>query len=212
MKMPQISAEQAEDILNTCYSSALTGIPGSEKCTDLANEYLAKYNNPITAANEFISNQITKCTISGFVTNLGGFVTMPVAIPANLASVWYIQLRMIATIAIMAGYDPSDDQVQTLAYVCLVGGSMSKLCKDAGVKIGNKLTYSLINKIPGSVFRAINKKVSFRLITKAGETGIINMTKLVPVVGGVVGGGFDYVGTKVIADRAIKTFFFQEFD
>lgn len=212
MKMPQVSAEQAESILNTCYSSALTGIPGSKKCSDLANEYLTKYNNPVTAANEFISNQVAKCTVSGFATNLGGFMTLPVAIPANLTSVWYIQLRMIATIAIMAGYDPNDDQVQTLAYVCLVGGSMSELCKEAGVKIGNKLTYSLINKIPGSVFLAINKKVSFRLITKAGETGIINMTKLVPFVGGVVGGGFDYVGTKAIANRAIKTFFLRDFD
>ena len=49
-------------------------------------------------------------------------------------------------------------------------------------------------------------KVGFRFLTKFGEKGIINIAKLVPVVGGVIGGGFDLVETKVIANRAYKMF------
>lgn len=33
--------------------------------------------------------------------------------------------------------------------VCLTGTSMSKICRDAGVQFGNKLTLSFVNKIPG---------------------------------------------------------------
>ncbi|MDD6195444.1 MAG: EcsC family protein, partial [[Clostridium] aminophilum] len=48
-------------------------------------------------------------------------------------------------------------------------------------------------------------------LTKFGEKGIINIAKLVPVVGGVIGGGFDLVETKVIANRAYKMFIKGDF-
>ncbi len=49
-----------------------------------------------------------------------------------------------------------------------------------------------------------NKAVGFRLVTKAGTTGLVNLTKAVPVVGGFVGGTFDYVAVCAVgryADR-----------
>ena len=39
----------------------------------------------------------------------------------------------------------------------------------------------------------------------------MNSVKLVPVVGGVIGGGFDLVETKVIANRAYKMFIKGDF-
>ncbi|WHP42989.1 hypothetical protein [Lysinibacillus capsici] len=36
---------------------------------------------------------------------------MPITIPTNLASVMYMQMRMIAAIAQIRGYDLKDDQV-----------------------------------------------------------------------------------------------------
>lgn len=134
-------------------------------------------------------------------------ITLPVAIPANLASVWYIQLRMIATIAVLAGYDPSDDEVQTMAYVCLTGASVSKICREAGVQFTNKFTISMIKKIPGEVLTKINQKVGQRFITKFGTKGIINLGKMVPFVGGLVGAGFDFVGTSAIAAKSQDVFF-----
>ena len=50
----------------------------------------------------------------------------------------------------------------------------------------------------------INAKVGFRLITKFGSTGIINLGKLVPGVGAAIGGGLDLAETKVIGNRAYK--------
>ena len=37
--------------------------------------------------DNFISWQVAKCGTSGFLTGLGGLITLPVAIPANIASV-----------------------------------------------------------------------------------------------------------------------------
>lgn len=163
------------------------------------------------AAKQFVNYQVAKCTTSGFVTGLGGLITLPVAIPASVSSVMYVQLRMIACLAYMGGYDTNSDQVQTLVYACLAGISIDQIIKQAGIKFGTKFTTAMVKKIPGTVLTKINQKVGFRFLTKFGEKGIINIAKLVPVVGGVIGGGFDLVETKVIANRAYKMFIKGDF-
>ena len=111
----------------------------------------------------------------------------------------------------MGGYDTHSDQVQTLVYACLAGISIDQIIKQAGIKFGTKFTTAMVKKIPGTVLTKINQKVGFRFLTKFGEKGIINIAKLVPVVGGVIGGGFDLVETKVIANRAYKMFINGDF-
>lgn len=207
-----ITQEQMMELLDKCYSGAINGIPGSKSCEVLAKEYLSKYADPKVSAKKFIDNQVAKCTTSGFVTGLGGLITLPVAIPANVASVLYIQIRMIASLAVMGGNNLNDDEVQTLVYLCLVKTSIADVCKSAGVQVANKVTLNLLKKLPGTVLTKINQKVGFRLITKFGEKGVVNLVKLVPIAGGVVGGSVDFVGTKLIANKAYKVFLLNEIE
>lgn len=65
-------------------------------------------------------NQLSKNSLNGFVSSFGGFITMPVTLPANITSVIYVQMRMIAAIALIRGYDLRDNEVQTFVYSCLV--------------------------------------------------------------------------------------------
>lgn len=118
----------------------------------------------------------------------------------------YVQMRMIACLAHMGGYDTRSDQVQTLVYACLAGISIDQVIKQAGIQFGTKLTMAMVRKIPGTVIAKINQKVGFRFVTKFGTKGVINIGKTIPVVGGMIGGGFDFVETKIIADRAYKMF------
>ena len=118
----------------------------------------------------------------------------------------YVQMRMIACLAHMGGYDTRSDQVQTLVYACLAGISIDQVIKQAGIQFGTKLTMAMVRKIPGTVIAKINQKVGFRFLTKFGTKGVINIGKTIPVVGGMIGGGFDFVETKIIADRAYKMF------
>lgn len=48
--------------------------------------------------------------------------------------------------------------------------------------------------------------MGFRLITKFGEKGVVNLGKAIPFVGGLVGGSLDVVTTRAIAHNAIKLF------
>jgi uncharacterized protein (DUF697 family) len=200
------------DLLDKVYSYSVNGEGKNKSCEELAQEYLAKYQDPQSAADHFIDWQIAKCTASGFVNSMGGLLTLPVAIPANVATVLYVQMRMIGTIAILGGYNLSDDAVQTLVYLCLVQSSVGDVLKQTGVQITNKITLAYLKKLPGSILTKINQKVGFRLVTKFGEKGVINLVKVVPVAGGIVGGGMDYVETKAIANKAVKVFLKGEID
>lgn len=205
-----ITQEQINEILKSAYEKAVDGIPGMKTASEVADEYLAKYPNKEVATKKLVNTQIAKCSTSGFLTGLGGLITLPVAIPANIASVIYVQLRMIASIARIGGYNPSDDEVQTLAYVCLANKSVAEVFHQAGAKIGEKLAINAIKKVPGTVLTKINQKIGFLFITKFGETGVVNLGKMVPAVGGFIGAGFDFATTRAIAKRAYKTFILND--
>lgn len=194
-------------ILDTCYTKALDGIPKvSKPVAALAEDYLKKHKNVQKAAQALINSQQVKSATSGFITSLGGLITLPVAVPANLTSVLYIQMRMVAAIAYMGGYDLQSDQVQTFVYACLLGNSLNDVLKGTGVKFGQKLATNSIQKISGETIVKINQKVGMRFITKFGEKGVINLGKAVPLVGGVIGGGADLFATTAIGYTAIKLF------
>ena len=211
-KKTVIAQEDVMKILDSCYEKCLNGIPKvSPSVEEMANDYLKKYKTKEEACKAMIRNQITKCATSGFITGFGGFITMPVTLPANITSVIYVQMRMIACTSYMAGFDLDSDQTQTLVYACLAGVAVNNVMKQAGIKFGVKFANGLIKKIPGKVLTKINQKVGFRFVTKFGTKGVVNLGKLIPGVGAVIGGGLDLVETKIIAERSYKWFFEHDF-
>lgn len=202
-----IDEEAAGKVLDAIYEKALDGVPKVSRSVDeMCEDYLSKAKSPDQAAKALAKWQVMKCGTSGFVTGLGGLITLPVAIPANVGSVMYVQMRMIACIAKMGGYDIKSDQVQTMVYMCLTGTTVADLAKMAGIQFGTKSLEAAIKKIPGAALVKINQKVGFRFLTKFGQKGIVNLGKMVPFLGGAIGGGVDVATTTVIARNAIRMF------
>ena len=195
------------NLLDVCYDKALQGVlPGEKSIEELAEDYLAKTISREKAIDKLIGYQTVLCGTNGFITGLGGLLVLPVAISANVAGVIYVQLRMIAAIAHINGYDIYSDQVRTIAYTCLTGSSAANVLKNVGIKIGEKVVINVIKKIPVEVLVKINQQVGFRLVTKFGQKGLVNFGKMIPLVGGVVGGAFDTGMTLTIGNIAKKVF------
>ncbi len=211
-KKPSLTQEDIMKLLDKLYTNSIQGITKiSPPISQLADDYMQKSQNTEEAAKSFINYQIAKCTTSGFISGLGGLITLPVALPANISSVLYVQMRMIACLAYMGGYDTTSDQVQTLVYACLAGISVDQIVKHVGVQFGVKFAKAMVEKIPGKVLTKINQKVGFRFLTKFGTKGLINIGKAIPLIGGVISGSFDFAETKIIADRAYKMFILNDF-
>lgn len=127
---PIISQEDIMKMLDTIYGKCLNGVPKVSKPVDVfAEEYLSKYETKELACKKMLNNQIIKCTTSGFVTGFGGVVTMPVTLPANITNVLYVQMRMIACTAYMAGLKLDDDSTQTFVYACLAGVAVNGIAE-----------------------------------------------------------------------------------
>jgi hypothetical protein len=158
------------------------------------------------AIRRLVATHVRLAAASGFVTGLGGLATLPVTVPAALAGLYVIATRMSAGIAHLRGYDVETDEVRSAVLVALLGSAGAAVLRDAGVRIGQRSTAAALERLPSRVLVELNKKVGFRLVAKAGEKGVLNLTKLVPLVGGPIGAAVDGVGCKTIAGYAMRTF------
>lgn len=192
--------------LDYAYDKAVNGVVGLDSAYELAYDYMKGEDSIYNKSNSLINWQCTKAATSGFITGIGGLLAMPVALPANITSVLFVQVRMIAAIAILCGYDVKDDRVKSLVYSCLVASSCKDVLKNFGIKFGQKIAVKAIQQIPFAVITKINQAVGFRLLTKFGEKGLINLGKAVPFLGGIIGGGVDLISTKKIGNIARDVF------
>jgi uncharacterized protein (DUF697 family) len=184
---------KALQLVRHLLDQAIDGVPPLSSATNLAKEYLldVSYEDLDERVDALIRWESMKNFTSGFLTGLGGLVTLPVSIPAAIGASWIIQARLCGAIAVIYGHSLEEDKVRTLVLLSILGDAGKEILKDVGIQVGKRVAIGAIDKIPGRVLIEINKKIGFRLLTKFGETGAINLVKLVPLVGGMVGGSFD---------------------
>mgnify|MGYP005876593997 FL=1 len=192
--------------LDWAYDKAIIGVPGLDSAQDIANDFSQKEGTLIEKVNSLIKWQNAKAGTSGFITGLGGLLTLPVTLPVNITSVMYVQIRMVAAIAVMGGYDVKDDRIRTLVYSCIAANTVTEVAKDFGLSLSNKLLIKAIKKIPIQVIRRINQAIGFKLLTKFGQKGVINLGKTIPFIGGIINAAFDVVTTNTIGNIARDTF------
>ncbi len=145
--------------------------------------------------------------VGGFVTGLGGFVTMPIALPANVLEFYVQATRMVGAIATLRGYDISDPRIRTAVLLTLVGSKSEDVLKKAGMATGGgRITALALRGLPPAALMVVNKAVGFRLMRGVGTKVLGRFGRGVPVAGGFVGGGIDAYMMKKIADHAMKEF------
>ncbi len=153
-----------------------------------------------------IALHCTMAGTAGFVSNLGGLLTLPVALPANMLGVAAIQLKLVATVAAGRGHDLGSEEAKAMSMACLTGGAALELLKNAGMQAGLKLGQRAVGQLSAAALARINAAVGFRLLATAGSRGLLNLGKAVPVIGGLVGGGFDAASTGAVGAIAKRVF------
>ncbi len=193
-------------LLDWAYDKSLSGSTGIDKASTLASRYMRPDRTLNQQVDALIRRQRIIAGSSGFITGLGGFMSLPVAIPANIASVVFIQIRMIAAIAYMGGYDTQDKKVKSLVMACMAGNVAKDILQEAGIRIGTRITHRIVENISERTLIAINQKIGIALLAKSGGKGMINISKAVPLAGGVVGGSIDVISTALIGRIARRIF------
>lgn len=188
--------------LQWIYERAIDGVPGLEGAPDLAVSYQRQCATAEEAIDALIRWQVAKAAAAGFLTNLGGLATLPIALPANVLSALYIQIRMVAAIAALRGHDLRSDQVRTVVLACLCGTTLMDVVKDAGIGVGAGLAQQAAASLSSEALRRLTRIA--RLHHVGGNTA--RVAKLTPLIGGAVAGALDGVLTRAYANAAKKLF------
>lgn len=201
-KAVEVSKRAVDQILNV----AIEGVGPFAGAEKVADEIRANVNNGEEAILRLIRVHVRYAATNGAVTGIGGLLTLPLTVPAGLGGYYLIAARLAAGIAYLRGYDLRSEDVRTALLVVMLGSVGTEIIKDTGVTIGTKGLASALAKVPGTVFIEINKKVGFRLITKGGSKGVLNMGKLVPFVGAPIGGTTDLLSMRAVGRYARSAF------
>ena len=188
------------------YGRALDGLPGFDGAEALAAKYRARHGGPDAAVKALLLAQTGLAGTAGFLTGIGGFISLPVAIPANLAGALYIQVRLIAAIAHLRGHDIRCPEVRGLVLACLTGSKAADTLRDAGIRLGARVTRDVAGWMSPVLLKKAERVAGISATGLAGAGSVVKMGKFVPVVGGVVAAGFDAAMTQLIGRTADRVF------
>lgn len=166
----------------------------------------SRRSDPERAIDDLVSDHLKLAAGGGFVTGLGGFVTLPVALPANVAGFYIIATRMAAAILDIRGYDIDTASTRSALLLSLVGADADDILRKAGRVSTGRLSQLAEDRLPGAIVMAVNKGVGFRLVTQTGKKVFSRFGRGVPFLGGVLGAGLDGWMMKRIADHVRQEF------
>jgi len=150
-----------------------------------------RHLDPEGAIDAMVRSHLRLAAANGFVTGVGGFVLMPIALPANVVGFYLVATRMVAGVAATRGYDISQPAVRSAVLLALVGADADDLLGKAGYVGTGRLVNLAAQQLPGPVLMAIHKGVAFRLLSQIGRSSLPRLGRSVPLAGGFVGAGLD---------------------
>ena len=156
-------------------------------------------------AKKILDRKAFKSGLMGAITGVGGLVTLPVAVPADLVVTWRVQATMACAIAYVYGHTPETTDLKTDIYLILAGDSAKEVLKRFGIEVSKAVTKKAVDKyITREVMKKIWAVVGRKIITKAGEKSLTSFVKMIPLVGAPVGFAFDWLTTRAVGVTAIK--------
>lgn len=204
--MPLFDHPSIMRALDWAWARAAKGLPGQESAEALARRHMDP-DTPLEARlTALVRSHQYRAAAAGFCTNLGGLPLLPAALPANLASTLYLQLRMVQAMAIVCGHDLTDARVRALCGLCLCGSKAAEVATACGVRLGGGLTTRMLGLIGAETVARINRLVGFRLLANLGGTGLVSASRVIPVIGGLTGAACDAAVTAGIGLAARRVF------
>lgn len=201
---PHLSTGFVREALNR----AIDGVGPLPPAATAADKQLREQRGDVDRAiHEVIENNVRIAGAQGFATNVGGLVTMAVAIPANVTGLAIIQCRMVAGIAHLRGHDLADPRVRNAVLAVLLGeeqvDDLVKQRKLAGTPMALATAPVHDPGIDATVSAVVASDIITRVVGKRLATTV---GRRVPVIGGVVGMGADGFATWKVgryADREL---------
>ena len=193
-------------ILDRLYPTVLDGVPGLGTPQDLAEQARSEGGTQDEQIDRLVRRHLALSASAGFLSGLGGWLVLPIVLPANLATVATVQLHMAASVAALAGHDPRLGGTRERVLSCLIGNGQLDPARDAEQetldRFGLKLAERGINLVVSATVGAAKwgaKAVASKQVKRKLLRGI-------PLVGGFIGAASDGYVTSKVAQAARDEF------
>ena len=192
-KVTNLAPGLTASFVHQALDKAITGVGPLPSAASAADKQLAEQHGDVTRGiHEVIENHVRYAGAQGFVTNIGGLVTMALTVPVNLSGLALIQCRMVAGIAHLRGYELSDPRTRTAILACLLGEERILRMVKHRTLPGTPMEIAAAAIHDPALDQLVATEVAAELVTRAtGKRLAATVGRRVPVVGGVVGAGTD---------------------
>lgn len=196
-RVATIAPKTTSSAVMAALDAAITGVSKLPGAAMAGNAAMAAHpHRPEIAIHRLIERHIRYAGAQGFVTNIGGLVTLAAAIPANLIGLALVEMRLIAAILHVRGYDITDVRTKNAILAFMLGPDGAKALvkrKVIPAPPGDMLTQHMTD---ASLTRILAGEVATELVTQATATRLATtLGKRIPVLGGAVGASSDAYAT-----------------
>ena len=162
---------------------------------------------PEKAVRRIVRRHRRGVTAGGFLTGLGGVVTLPVLLPTNVMEFYIQATRMVGAIAVVRGYELDDEEVRVRVLATLLGEESGDVLSNIGLSpVAGAAARGVAGKLPASPHSAVVSAVGGRLIRRFGLRSARLFGKAIPGLGGVLGAIADRAQLNKIAKAAQRSF------
>ena len=185
---------------------AIHGIGPLPPASAAAEKQLAEQDGDVERAiQELIENHASLAAAQGFVTNVGGLVTMAATVPVNIAGMALIQCRLVAGIAHLRGYDLSDGRVRNAILLATLGeDNVKELVKKRKIP-GAPMVVATAPAYDPGLDKLVAAEVTNALVNRViGKRAASTVARRIPVAGGVWGAGTDAYATWQVGKYAAR--------
>ncbi|MFV0460489.1 MAG: EcsC family protein [Actinomycetales bacterium] len=191
-------------LVNRLVEIGIEGIGPIDGAAEVADAALAASSSVEDAVDDVVRSHTRLAAAGGFVTGLGGFVTLPIALPANVLEFYAIATRMVAAIARLRGYDISTPHVRSAILLTLAGTDSRSVLSRA--RVSSAVTDAALSQVPEPALMLINKGIGVHLLSQVGKRSFIRLGRALPVAGGAVGATMDWWLLRKVAEFARAEF------
>jgi hypothetical protein len=193
--------------VHQAYDRAVAGVGPLEPATTVGRRAFVEHDDEARAVSSLIESHVRLAGAQGFVTNIGGLATMPLAVPANIGGLAMVQCRLVAALAHLRGHDVTDPRVRNAVLTTLLGEEKVHELVRAMRLPGPPMAVATAPVHDPDLDAVVANEVAGELMTRVAGKRLANAVgRRVPVIGGVVGAGADGYATWQVgryADREL---------
>ena len=196
-KITELAPNVTAGFVHQALERAIRGAGPLDGAVMAAEKQLDEQNGDVDKAiREVIENSVRLAGAQGFLTNIGGLVTMAITVPTNITGLALIQCRMVAAIAHLRGYDLADKRTRNAILASMLGEERMLGLINKKKLPGTPMALATAPVHDPHLDNIMANEVAAELLTKvAGKRIATTVGRRVPIVGGLVGAGADGFST-----------------